>query len=409
MSNYPTISFDNTEYAFQYKSNKELKSANFLFSAMAKPALVQMGTRLVPWAIKAGLPIKGLIRKTIFKQFAGGETLEETAALANHLANYNVEVILDYAVEGGDESEAEYDHAADEFIKVIHYASTQSNIPFMSVKVTGLSRESLLAKLDDSMTHLEGSLIKRYEKAVELLPDEEKQEWERVRQRLIRICEQAKEKNVGMMIDAEETWITDPLDALVMLMMDYYNKEKPVVYNTAQMYRNDRLQFVKDCQEAAVERGFIFAIKLVRGAYMEKERNRAKEYNYPSPIHPDKTSTDKAFDEAVKFCISHLDHVAVSISTHNENSNMMATRLLHENQLPLNHPHVSFSQLYGMSDNITFNLAHAGCNVSKYLPFGPVEEVIPYLMRRAQENTSVEGQTSRELGLIKKEVKRRGL
>lgn len=409
MSNYPSISFDNTEYAFQYKTDKELKSANFLFSAMSRPALVKMGTRLVPWAIKAGLPVKGIIRKTIFKQFAGGESLEETAALASHLAKYNVEVILDYAVEGGNDTEAGYDQAAGEFIKVINYAATQPNVPFMSVKVTGLSRETLLEKLDEIMKRSQGSLIKRYLNALEQLTEEEKQEWERVRQRLIRICKQAQEKNVGMMIDAEETWITDPLDALVMLMMDAYNKEKPVIFNTAQMYRHDRLQFVKDCQEAAVERGFIFAIKLVRGAYMEKERNRAKEQHYPSPIQPDKTATDADYNAAVKFCIEHLGSVAVNISTHNENSNMAAVQQLQANNIALDHPHVSFSQLFGMSDNITFNLAHAGCNVSKYLPFGPVSEVIPYLMRRAEENTSVEGQTGREISLIKKEVKRRRL
>jgi proline dehydrogenase len=279
----------------------------------------------------------------------------------------------------------------------------------MSVKVTGLSRESLLQKLDESMKNADGSLIKRYEKALTQLTHEEKQEWDRVKERLTRICKQAEEKNVGMMIDAEETWITDPVDALVTLMMDAFNKEKPISYNTAQMYRHDRLQFVKDCYEAAVERGFIFAIKLVRGAYMEKERLRAEEHNYPSPIQPSKEATDTDFNEAVKFCISHLDRIAVNISSHNEKSNLIAVEQLRENNIPLNHPHVSFSQLFGMSDNITFNLANAGCNICKYLPFGPVKEVIPYLMRRAQENTSVKGQTGREIGLIKKEIKRRGL
>lgn len=409
MSNYPEISFDNTENAFQYKTNNELKSANFLFSAMANRLLVKLGTRMVPWAIKAGLPIKGIIKKTIFKQFAGGETLEETSVLAKHLAKYNVGIILDYAVEGGDDSEAEYDHAAEEFIKVISYAATQPNIPFMSVKVTGLSRETLLEKLDELMKNAQGSLIKRYLNSVEQLPEDEKQEWKRVKTRLSRICQHATEKNVGMMIDAEESWITDPVDALVMLMMDAYNKERPVIFNTAQLYRHDRLEFVKDCYEAAAERGFIFAIKLVRGAYMEKERNRAKEYNYLSPIQTDKTATDNDYNEAVTFCIRHLDRIAVNVSSHNENSNMVAVKELEANNIPLNHPHASFSQLLGMSDNITFNLAHAGCNVSKYLPFGPVKEVIPYLMRRAQENTSVEGQTGREISLIKKEAKRRKL
>ncbi len=409
MSTYPSVSFDNTEFAFEYKTNNDLKDAKKLFSLMRSAALVKIGTKITPWAIRAGLPVTGLIKKTIFKQFAGGETLEQTVSVASHLSKYNVQVILDYAVEGGDDTEAEYDHAADEFIKVIRYAATQPNVPFMSVKVTGLCRETLLEKLDEMIKNLKGSLIKRYLNALEQLPAAEREEWERVRQRLIRICEAAKENNVGMMIDAEESWITDPLDALVTLMMDAYNKEKPVVYNTAQMYRHDRLQFVKDCHEAAVERGFIFAVKLVRGAYMEKERKRAKELEYRSPIQPDKAATDADYNAAVQFCIERLDKIAVNVSTHNEKSNMHALQQLQANKLPFNHPHVSFSQLYGMSDNITFNLAHAGCNVSKYLPFGPVEEVIPYLMRRAEENTSVGGNTGREISLINKEVKRRKL
>lgn len=409
MSTYPSVSFDNTKFAFEYKTDSDLKDAKKLFTLMSSPALVKIGTKITPWTFRAGLPVKNIIKKTIFKQFAGGETLEQTASVASHLSTYNVQVILDYAVEGGDDTEPEYDHAADEFIKVICYAATQPNVPFMSVKVTGLCREALLERLDEMIKNLQGSLIKRYLNALEQLPPAEREEWERVRQRLIRICEAAKENNVGMMIDAEESWITDPLDALVTLMMDAYNKEKPVVYNTAQMYRHDRLQFVKDCYEAAVERGFIFAVKLVRGAYMEKERKRAKELEYRSPIQPDKAATDADYDAAVQFCIERLDKIAVNISTHNEKSNMHALQQLQANKLPLNHPRVTFSQLYGMSDNITFNLAHAGCNVSKYLPFGPVEEVIPYLMRRAEENTSVGGNTGREISLIKKEVKRRKL
>lgn len=407
MNSAAPISFDNTEFAFEYKTDKELKDANFLFSLMSSPALVNIGTKITPWALEVGLPVKGIIRNTIFKQFAGGETLEETAKLANRLGKYNVQVILDYGAEGGGGSDAEYDAAADQFIKVIDYAATQANIGFMSVKVTGIARFSLLEKLDALMSAGEGSLIKRYLSAVEKLTAEEKDEWHRVRLRLIRICQRGVEKNVGMMVDAEETWIQDPVDALIMLMMDSFNKEKAVIYNTAQFYRHDRLKFLKDCYEAAVERGFILGIKLVRGAYMEKERDRAVEKNYPSPIQPDKESTDRDFNEAVKFCIEHIENIAAIIATHNERSNLLAVNLLKEKGIALNHPHIHFSQLYGMSDNITFNLAHSGCNVSKYLPFGPIKYVIPYLMRRAEENTSVKGQTGRELGLIKKELKRR--
>lgn len=224
----------------------------------------------------------------------------------------------------------------------------------------------------------------------------------------MRISQTAADAGVGVLIDAEETWIQDPVDALTILMMDAFNKEKAVVYNTTQHYRHDRLAFLKDSYEAALERNFILGAKLVRGAYMEKERERAKENGYPSPIQPDKESTDRDFDDAVRFCVDHLDCVALIVASHNEYSNLLTTQLLQEKGLPLNHPHVHFSQLYGMSDNITFNLAHAGCSVSKYLPFGPIGDVIPYLMRRAQENTSIGGQTGRELGLISRELRRRG-
>jgi len=407
MGSYPEISFDNTEFAFEHKSDKELKKARFLFSTMSRQWLVKLGTRLTPWAIKSGIPINGLIRNTIFSQFVGGETLGETAVVAKKLKEYNVQVILDYGVEGGDDGENGFDHATKEFIRVIEYAATQSNIPFMSIKVTGFARFTLLEKLDHMMNHNSGTLMKRYLKAIDDLQPDEREEWHRVRRRMMSICETAAEKKVSVLVDAEETWIQDPVDALTILMMDAFNKEKVIVYNTIQLYRHDRLQFLKDSWAAAEERKFILGAKLVRGAYMEKERKRASENNYPSPIQADKDATDRDYNESLDFSIDHIDRTAVIVASHNEYSNLLATRLLREKNLPLNHPHVHFSQLYGMSDNITFNLAHAGCSVSKYLPFGPIKDVIPYLMRRAQENTSVKGQTGRELGLIKREMKRR--
>ena len=406
MESYPVISFDNTEFAFEYKTNKQLKKARFLFSSMAKLWLVKPGIKLTPWAIKMGLPVNGIIRKTIFTQFVGGETLEETATVAKKLGAYNVQVILDYGVEGK-EGEENFDHACDEFIRVINYASTQPNIPFMSVKVTGFARFALLERMDTLMHTAEGTLMKRYLKAADQLSTAEKKEWHKVRYRVLQVCEAAEAKNVGVFIDAEESWIQEPVDALTLLMMDMFNKDRIVVYNTLQLYRHDRLQFLKDCYEAAVERNFILGAKLVRGAYMEKERKRAAEKNYPSPIQPNKESTDRDYNAAIEFCIENIDRIGLIVASHNEFSNLYATKLLQQKKLPLNHPHVHWSQLYGMSDNITFNLAHAGCSVSKYLPFGPIKEVIPYLMRRAQENTSVKGQTGRELSLIKKELERR--
>jgi proline dehydrogenase len=407
MEAQPTISFDNTAIAFAHKTNKELKESHFLFSMMGKPWLVQLGTRLAPWSIKAGLPVKGLIRKTIFKQFVGGETLTETAVVAKKLAESNVQVILDYGVEGM-EGESAFDHARDEFIRVIEYAATQPNIPYMSIKVTGFARFGLLERIDALMKAANGkSLILAYNNALQQLSAEELNEWYKVYERTKRICEVAKQKGIGVLVDAEETWIQDPVDALTTLMMEAYNKEKVVVYNTIQLYRHDRLAFLKESFKIALERQFLLGAKIVRGAYMEKERKRAEEKGYPSPIQPSKEASDRDYNAGLRFCIDNLDRIGLIVASHNEYSNLLATKLLREKGLPLNHPHVHFSQLYGMSDNITYNLAKAGCSVSKYLPFGPIKDVIPYLMRRAQENTSVGGQTGRELSLIQKELRRR--
>jgi proline dehydrogenase len=323
------------------------------------------------------------------------------------MAQYNVKAILDYGVEGK-EGEENYDHACEEFIRVINFASTQPSVPFMSVKVTGMARFALLEKLD-ALMHEPGeeSLIKRYHAAISKLSKEEATEWQKVFDRMKRVCEAAAKGKVGFLVDAEETWIQDPVDALTMLIMDEYNRDRLVIYNTIQLYRHDRLAFLKQSFEAARQRGFLLGAKLVRGAYMEKERKRAKEMGYPSPIQPDKESSDRDYNDALRFCLEHIEQIGLIVASHNEKSNLLAAELLQQKGLPLNHPHVHFSQLYGMSDNITFNLAKAGCSVSKYLPFGPIKDVVPYLMRRAQENTSVGGQTSRELNLIEKEIKRR--
>ena len=405
--NKEAVSFDNTQTAFAYKSNSELKKANFLFLSMGKPWLINLGLNITPYAIKWHIPFTNtIIRNTIFKQFVGGETLEETARVADKLEEYNVQIILDYGVEGK-EGEENFEHAREEFKKVIAYAATQANIPFISIKVTGFARFALLEKLDSSMNAASGTLMKRYLQALELLTATEKEEWHSVRLRMLQICEEAAAKNISVLVDAEETWIQDPVDALTILMMDTFNKSKAVVFNTIQLYRHDRLQFLKDSYTAAAERNFILGAKLVRGAYMDKERNRAAEKNYPSPIQPDKETSDKDYNEAVGFCINHIDKISTIIASHNEYSNLYAAQLLDKKGLPHNHRHVHFSQLYGMSDNITFNLAKSGFSVSKYLPFGPIKDVIPYLMRRAQENSSVAGQTGRELALIRKEIKRR--
>ena len=391
-----SLSFENTENAFAYKTSKDLKKAKFLFNTMSYPLFVPIGTRITPFILKTGLPIQGLIRDTIFRQFVGGETLAETAPICNLLGSYGVQIILDYGVEGK-QDETDYDKAKVVFKEVIAYAASQPNIPFISVKITGIARFSLLQKLNESPRLRSG--IHDYESDMA--------EWERVKNRLYEICAVAAEKNIGVLIDAEESWIQDPVDRLVIEMMETFNKEKAIVYNTIQLYRHDRLNFLKMFHRIARQRHFILGIKLVRGAYMETERERAIDNNYPSPIQSDKTGTDRDFNEAIGYCISNIEEISCIIATHNEESNKLGFDLLKEKGLPMNHSHIHFSQLYGMSDHITFNLAKEGCNVSKYLPFGPLKDVIPYLMRRAQENSSISGQTNKELALIKSELKRR--
>ncbi|TAN16067.1 MAG: proline dehydrogenase [Chitinophagaceae bacterium] len=386
------LSFDNTEAAFAYLSDKELKKTRFIFSIMHDGWLVKAGSVLAPAALKLRLPVKGLIRNTVFKQFCGGENLEEAALTAQRLARFNVGVILDYGVEAS-EGEENYDHAIVEFKKAIEHASLQSNIPFISLKVTGFAQLALLEKIH----------------AGDPLTGEEKQEFGRVRQRIYTICKHAFDHHIGVLIDAEESWIQQPVDDLADEMMAEFNKEKGVIYNTFQLYRHDRLGFLKRSFTKAQQNNYTLGAKLVRGAYMEKERKRAADMNYPSLIQKDKDSTDQDYNEAVRFCIDHLEDMAVFIGTHNEESSMLGARLLHEKGISHDYPDVHFSQLYGMSDNITFNLAKAGYPVSKYLPYGPVKDVLPYLIRRAEENSSIAGQMGRELSLINAECKRRGL
>ncbi len=384
--------FDNTEIAFKYRSDKDLKQARFLFSSMGSPTLTSLGMWATKLAMGWNLPVKGLIKSTIYQQFCGGETMEEAASVANVLAKYKVGVILDYGVEGK-QGEEEFDKAVPEFVKAIKYAASQQNIPFISIKVTGFARFGLLEKRHTGTQ----------------LTTDEQAEWDRVYNRILTICKVAHESNIMVLIDAEETWIQNPVNDLANAMMALFNKEKGLIFNTFQMYAHATLAYLKQSYEDAAKKGYILGAKLVRGAYMEKERERGMKMGYPSPIQPDKASTDRDYDAGVLFCLERLDKIAVFVGTHNEKSCMLAATYMDEHGIAHNTPKVYFSQLYGMSDNISFNLADAGYNVAKYLPYGPVKDVIPYLMRRAQENTSVAGQTGRELSLINKEIKRRKL
>jgi proline dehydrogenase len=402
------FNFNNTEKAFAYKTDNDLKRARLLFSAMQFAPLVKLGTKITPWAIKTGLPVKGIIKNTLFKQFGGGESLEETSGVADMLEIFNVQVILDYGVEGGEGNEEKYEAEANYFIKVIQYAATRKNIPFISIKITGLVSSTLLEKLDTTLAAKSSEPLQiRFKHKLEQLNPEDQAQWEQLITRTSRLCQAASDAGIGLMIDAEESWIQDAIDAVASKMMATFNLGKVVVYNTIQLYRWDRLSYVTETLEAAEKGGYVAGLKLVRGAYMEKERARAEEFGYPSPIQPNKESTDRDYDAAVKICMERIELVSIIVASHNEKSNLLAATESGSKQLMPAHPHLHFSQLYGMSDNLTFNLAASGFNASKYLPFGPVHEVIPYLMRRAQENSSVSGQTGRELELIKREFTRR--
>ncbi|MBX7206596.1 MAG: proline dehydrogenase family protein [Bacteroidia bacterium] len=386
------LSFSDTSIAFESKTNEDLKRAHLLFKAIGMNWLVQAGAPLVNMAFAIKLPISGLIRKTVFKQFCGGESIEECEATTDLLAKYHIGTILDYSVEGKEE-EAVFEATCSEILRTIEKAKGNSKIPFCVFKPTGIASMTLLTKIS----------------AKEQLNKEQHEELTATRNRMNRICKAAHDNDVRLFIDAEETWTQDAIDALVREMMLKYNKEKAIVFNTAQLYRHDRVEFIKRCYFDAQTNNYFLGFKLVRGAYMEKERERAKEMGYNSPIYPNKKATDKGYDDAVRFCVEHIDRIAICAGTHNESSSEMLVKLMEEKNIAKNDPRIYFSQLLGMSDHISFNLSHAGYNVVKYVPYGPVKNVLPYLIRRAQENTSVKGQTGRELSLILTEMKRRGM
>jgi proline dehydrogenase len=386
----PKVSFDNTAVAFQYKSDAALKKANFIFYLVNHPWVSAAATGAVKLALKARLPIEAIIRRTAFDHFCGGESLENAKPVVDNLALYNVQTILDYSVEG-EKSEAGFDETLNEILHAIDNAKGSQHIAFGVFKTTGLASFELLEK------------IQRKEK----LTDTEEEQFRRVRTRVHTICERGFKNNVPVLIDAEETWIQDPIDAMAYDMMELFNREKVMVYNTYQMYRTDSFRNLKEAFHVAAMKGYKLGAKLVRGAYMEKERDRAKGVGYASPIFPDKEGTDNAFNAALLFCIENKQRVSVMCGSHNEYSNHFLTIMMDKHGMKNNDDRVWFAQLYGMSDNISFNLAKEGYNVAKYVPYGPVRSVMPYLLRRAEENTSVAGQSSRELTLIRKELQRR--
>ena len=384
--------FDNTQVAFSLKSDTELERAYFLFKLIASQPLVKIGTAVTNFALKAHLPVEGLIRSTVFDHFCGGVNEVDCLKVVDNMFTKGVSSVLDYSVEGKEE-EAQFDAALEMTLKTIEFAREREAIPFAVFKPTGFGRLDLYEKVGEKT----------------VLTEAEQQEWNRVISRFDLACKTAHEKDVLLLIDAEESWMQDAADAIVADMMHKYNKQKAIVFNTLQMYRWDRLDYLKSLHDQAKSEGFYIGMKLVRGAYMEKENDRAAERGLKSPICVSKEATDINYDVAVLYMIENIDKMAIFAGTHNEESSYTLMQLMTEKGIAKNDKRIFFGQLLGMSDNISFNLAENGYNVAKYLPFGPVRDVMPYLIRRAEENTSVAGQTSRELTLIKKEKERRKL
>jgi proline dehydrogenase len=386
------LDLQDTATAFAGKSDSQLKEKYRLFKMLNSPVLNSLGTAATKFALSLGLPVEGLIKSTIFEQFCGGETIEECEGTIAELARSHVGTILDYSVEGKF-TEQDFDNTRDEIIKTIERAKGDPNIPFAVFKVTGVAPLGTLERLSKKKK----------------LDAKSQAKCERIYKRVGEICEYAYSVGQPVFIDAEESWIQDAIDRLALEMMERFNRERAIVFNTLQMYRTDRLQYLKDTRRRAKEDGYIFAVKLVRGAYMEKEREHAKENGYPSPIQASKAETDADYDAAIDYCLRHCKDIAFVAATHNEKSTGELAIGMHDLGISPNHPNIFFSQLYGMGDNISYVLAKDGYNVSKYVPYGPVADAIPYLIRRANENSSAAGQVSRELEMIGREIKRRKL
>ena len=385
----PKVHFDDTAVAFSYKSDRDLRKANFVFTVVNHPFISNLATKAVRVAFGLHLPVKGLIKKTVFEHFCGGETIHQSEETIQKLAGFHVGTILDYAVEGA-KTEEGFDTTAQEILNTFDKAKNNSKVPFCVFKVTGMADMAVLEKAGTR----------------EGLSLEEQAAFDRVKNRVDRICAKAYESNVPVLIDAEDSWIQDTIDSMAYEMMRRYNQKKAIVFNTFQMYRADMLGNLQEAYRLATEKGYYLGVKLVRGAYMEKERKRAEQLGYADPINPTKAATDAMFNNGLSFCIDK-PRISFVCGSHNEYSNQYLTALIEKHGLNPNNERVWFAQLLGMSDNISFNLAKAGYNVVKYVPYGPVEAVMPYLLRRATENTSVSGQSSRELALIRKELKRR--
>lgn len=381
--------FENTKVAFALKSDTELERAYFLFKMIKSEPLVRIGTAITNFALKAHMPVEQLIRASVFDHFCGGITEKDCLDTIDKMYTKNVYSILDYSVEGK-ESDSQFDLALEKTLQNINFAKEKKSIPFAVFKPTGFGPFNIYQKITEGKA----------------LNEEEQKAWEKVIERYDKVSKAAFDNDVPLLIDAEESWMQDAADDLIEAMMEKYNKEKVIVFGTLQMYRWDRMDYLKSLHERAKNKGFYVGMKLVRGAYMEKERERAEEKGYPSPICENKKATDDNFDAAVAYMVEHND-MALYSGTHNEESNYRLMDILAQKHIKNDDYRIWFGQLYGMSDHISYNLAERGYNVTKYLPYGPVRDVMPYLIRRAEENTSVSGQTNRELELLKAERQRR--
>lgn len=384
------LTLENTEKAFAHKSDADLAKAYRLFQTFSFPFLVLYGPKIANWAFTIGFPIKPLIKKTIFHQFCGGETIKESNQFAKELYKNRISAILDYSVEGEGTPE-NFKKTFEELKQVIDEAANKPEYPFAVFKPSGIGLFSVLAA----------------KSAKDDLSKEQQNQYEELVERIHFLCKQAHQNNVKLLIDAEETWIQDAVDEIVYENAKEFNRDDIIVYNTIQLYRKGRIEEINKQINLARKFGYKIGFKLVRGAYMEKEAKRAQQMNYPNPIQDTKADTDFDYNLALKICFENRDVVAVMAATHNEESSILLAQLIENNNISKTDNRFWFAQLYGMSDHISFNLAHEGFNVAKYLPYGPVKEVLPYLSRRAQENSSVKGQSSRELSLIKQELNRR--
>lgn len=382
------LSFRDTPTAFAGKSSNQLRKMNFLFTLMGVPELTKIGIFFIKTLLRFNFPIKKIIKITLFRQFCGGETLEECKIAMDKLIFSGIKSIPDYSAEG-ESDERNYASNTEKIRETILLGTREKAIGFAVFKITSLGSAALLEKIQKE----------------EPLQERESMAFERIKHRVHSLCETAFQSEIRILIDAEESWIQEVIDELALQMMRKFNKSKAIVYNTFQLYKTTSLTKLQNLIEIASAESFKPAAKLVRGAYMEQERKRAAQQNYPCPIQATKAATDEAFNKALEYCIANK--IALCAGSHNEESNLLLTKLMREHGIPPQAETVCFAQLYGMSDHISFNLAKEGYQVAKYLPFGPVEKVMPYLFRRAEENKSVTGQTGRELLLIRTELKRR--